>query len=227
MKKVFSIFLLALILVTVTIVPVSAAEVENTPAVVDSSDVEFVWNYTFKCNVLSDDTFKYIIVVRGLYDNVFVLYSDTPWVLERRVNEGNQNAWYLKHSGKKGYYGVVFNNADIAVDFLFDNVIPQNLNTFYYDSTDVNITYISGRPLEILYSIQDYNVYDRVVESSHTENAFWPSKVPTLAFHAHKSLLLRVLKELMGLLPIVVPPLLAFIALRKGIAYIMDVLHSG
>lgn len=36
-----------------------------------------------------------------------------------------------------------------------------------------------------------------------------------------------VLKEITGLLPIVIPVMISFIAIRKGIAFVSSILHSA
>lgn len=41
------------------------------------------------------------------------------------------------------------------------------------------------------------------------------------------SMLNGVLEEIVGLLPVVIPVMVGFIALRKGIAFIQSVLHSA
>ena len=41
------------------------------------------------------------------------------------------------------------------------------------------------------------------------------------------TLLSGVLDEIVGLLPVVIPTMISFIALRKGIAFLQHVLHSG
>ena len=41
------------------------------------------------------------------------------------------------------------------------------------------------------------------------------------------SMLNGVLQEIVGLLPVVIPVMVGFIALRKGIAFIQSVLHSA
>lgn len=40
-------------------------------------------------------------------------------------------------------------------------------------------------------------------------------------------LLSGVLDEIVGLLPVVIPTMISFIALRKGIAFLQHVLHSA
>lgn len=41
------------------------------------------------------------------------------------------------------------------------------------------------------------------------------------------TLLSGVLDEIVGLLPVVIPTMISFIALRKGIAFLQHVLHSA
>ncbi len=40
-------------------------------------------------------------------------------------------------------------------------------------------------------------------------------------------LLTGVLDEIIGLLPVIIPVMISFIALRKGIAFIQSILHSA
>jgi hypothetical protein len=41
------------------------------------------------------------------------------------------------------------------------------------------------------------------------------------------TMLSGVLDELVGLLPVVIPVMISFIALRKGIAFVQSILHSA
>ena len=49
----------------------------------------------------------------------------------------------------------------------------------------------------------------------------------TLAEVVDADMLGGVLEEIVGLLPIVIPVLIGFIGLRKGIAFVQSILHSA
>ena len=49
----------------------------------------------------------------------------------------------------------------------------------------------------------------------------------TLATVVTSSMLQGVLNEVIGLLPVCIPVLITFIGLRKGIAFVQNILHSA
>lgn len=57
---------------------------------------------------------------------------------------------------------------------------------------------------------------------------FLSASTPTgLAAIVNSDMLQGVLDEITGLLPVVIPVMIGFIALRKGIAFLKGVLHSA
>lgn len=53
------------------------------------------------------------------------------------------------------------------------------------------------------------------------------SATSVLASVVTKDMLTGVLSEITGLLPVVIPVMISFIAIRKGIAFVQSILHAA
>lgn len=199
-----SAMLIVCMMTAMLVVPASAAEVEET----------FV-----AYSVLTKD-----IIYTTLKENDFPLkaasYADmvTEMMQASGIADDKTNSVYVGQNT-----GIVATNANVGQWYFAaysERYFPPVLFEEYSEELDINIKY---------YSVGNFNLsgYEPAGSDDITATIEVPDPPSGISAVVTKEMLSGVLDEIVALLPVVIPVMIGFIGLRKGISFLQSVLHSA